>query len=276
MNIVTLTTDFGLKDFSLGVTKAALMQLIKDVQIVDISHQISPFNLAEAAYLLKNSFSAFPKGSVHIVGIESERTPENQHLAIEFKGHFFIGANNGIFSLLMEEQKADKMVEINIHNNLMSTFPVLDTFVQIAAHLLQEGKLEIVGNRIDKIKELKNIKPVIDPDKKQIMGSVIYIDNYGNIITNITKKLFESIGKTRPFTIYARTVKFRKIYASYGDAIDWGLPKEKRQEDGKKIALFNSAGHLELAIYKSNPTTVGGAQSLFGLSYRDTVTIEFV
>ena len=116
---------------------------------------------------------------------------------------------------------------------------------------------------------------MIDPDKKQIMGSVIYIDNYGNIITNITKKLFESIGKTRPFTIYARTVKFRKIYASYGDSIDWGLPKEKRQEDGKKIALFNSSGHLELAIYKSNPTTVGGAQSLFGLSYRDTVTIEF-
>ena len=119
MNIVTLTTDFGLKDFSVGVTKAALMQLIEDVHIVDISHQISPFNLAEAAYLLKNSFSAFPKGSVHIVGIESEKTPENKHLAIEFKGHFFIGANNGIFSLLMEDQNADKIVEINIHNNLM-------------------------------------------------------------------------------------------------------------------------------------------------------------
>ena len=175
MNIVTLTTDFGLKDFSVGVTKAALMQLIEDVHIIDISHQISPFNLAEAAYLLKNSFSAFPKGSVHIVGIESEKTPENKHLVIEFKGHFFIGANNGIFSLLMEEQKADKMVEINIHNNLMSTFPVLETFVQIAAHLLQKGKLEIVGNKISEIKELKNIKPVIDPDKKQIMGSVISV-----------------------------------------------------------------------------------------------------
>ena len=81
----------------------------------------------------------------------------------------------GIFSLLMEDLNADKIVEINIHNNLMTTFPVLDTFVQIAAHLLQKGKLEIVGNKINKIKELKNIKPVIDPDKKQIMGSVIYL-----------------------------------------------------------------------------------------------------
>ncbi len=275
MNIVTLTTDFGLKDFSVGVTKAALMQRIEGVQIVDISHQISPFNLAEAAYILKHSYSAFPKGSIHIVGIESEQTPENQHLAMAFNGHYFIGANNGIFSLLMEEQKAEKIVEINIHNNIISSFPVLDTFVQIAAHLSQKGTLEVVGRPLKKIKELTNIKPVVDPEKKQLLGSVIYIDNYGNIITNITQKLFQSIGKTRPFTIFARNVKFKKIHASYSDAIDWSLPKEKRQEDGKKIALFNSAGHLELALYKSNPTTVGGANSLFGLTYRDVITIQF-
>lgn len=275
MNIVTLTTDFGLKDFSVGVTKAALMQCIENVQIVDISHQISPFNLAEAAYILKNSYGAFPKGSIHIVGIESEKTPENQHLVIAFDDHFFIGANNGIFSLLMEEKKADKIVEINIHNTLVSSFPVLDTFVQIAAHLSQKGTMEVIGKPINKIRELKNIKPIIDIDKKQILGSVIYIDNYGNIITNITKKQFESVGKTRPFTILARTVKFKKIHNSYSDAIDWSISREKRYEDGKKIALFNSVGHLELALYKSNPTTVGGASSLFGLTYRDAITIQF-
>ncbi|MGA1030528.1 MAG: SAM hydrolase/SAM-dependent halogenase family protein [Flavobacteriaceae bacterium] len=275
MNIVTLTTDFGLRDFSVGVTKAALMQLIEGVQIVDISHQISPFNLAEAAYILKHSYAAFPKGSIHIVGIESERTPENQHLAIAFDDHFFVGANNGIFSLLMEEQQADKIVEINIHDNLMSTFPVLDTFVQIAAHLAKKGSLDVIGKPLKKIKELKNIKPVVDHDKKQILGSVIYIDNYGNIITNITQKLFESVGKTRPFTIFARTVKFKQLFTSYGAAIDWSLPKEKRQEDGKKMALFNSVGHLELALYKSNPETVGGANTLFGLTYRDVITVQF-
>ena len=161
MNIVTLTTDFGLKDFSVGVTKAALMQLIEDVYIVDISHQISPFNLAEAAYLLKNSFSAFPKGSVHIVGIESEKTPENKHLAIEFKGHFFIGANNGIFSLLMEDQNADKIVEINIHDKVLGSFPVLDVFVKVAAHISRGGRLEVIGKTIVNIKPIKNISPFI-------------------------------------------------------------------------------------------------------------------
>jgi len=107
------------------------------------------------------------------------------------------------------------------------------------------------------------------------LGIVIYIDNYGNVVTNITAKLFKEIGKTRNFTIFARTVKFRKIHESYSDAIDFNLSKEKREEDGKKLALFNSAGHLELAVYKSNPLTVGSASSLFGLDYRDPVTIKF-
>jgi len=94
-------------------------------------------------------------------------------------------------------------------------------------------------------------------------------------VTNITKKIFSEIGKTRSFTIYARTVKFTKIYSTYSEAIDFSLPPSKRAEDGKKLALFNAAGHLELAIYKSNPKTVGGATSLFGLEYRDSITIIF-
>jgi hypothetical protein len=122
---------------------------------------------------------------------------------------------------------------------------------------------------------LTNVKPVINQEENQILGSVIYIDNYGNVVTNITAKLFKEIGKTRNFTIFARTVKFRKIHESYSDAIDFNLSKEKREEDGKKLALFNSAGHLELAVYKSNPLTVGSASSLFGLDYRDPVTIKF-
>ena len=95
------------------------------------------------------------------------------------------------------------------------------------------------------------------------------------MVTNITEKLFKKIGKTRNFMISARTLKFRKIHNSYGGSIDFSLPKEKREEDGKKVALFNSAGHLELAVYKSNPFTVGSASSLFGLNYRDPITIEF-
>ena len=275
MAIVTLTTDFGHKDYSVSVIKAALYNQIPQVTVIDISHEISPYNASETAYILKNAFRAFPTGSIHIIGVESEWTPENKHLAMEFEGHYFIGADNGIFSMIKEDLKAEKIVEITIHKTVLSSFPVLDVFIQVAAHLARKGALEVIGKTIAEIKELTNINPVINPEENQILGSVIYIDNYGNLVTNIKKTLFNEIGKSRSFTIFARTVKFKTIYQGYSEAIDFGLPKTKREEDGKKLALFNSAGHLELAVYKSNPLTVGGAGSLFGLDYRDPVRVQF-
>tara|TARA_Y100000385_G_scaffold221345_1_gene231043 strand:- start:2884 stop:3705 length:822 start_codon:yes stop_codon:yes gene_type:complete len=272
---VTLTTDFGHKDYSISVIKAALLEKIPNVSIIDISHEISPYNISETAYILKSAYKAFPKGSIHIIGVESEFTPENMHIVMQLEGHYFVGADNGIFSLIKEDIKPDKLVSINIHETISSSFPVLDVFVQVASHIARNGTLEVIGSPIKKIRELTNVKPVISKDGSQIIGSVIYIDNYGNVITNITKNLFKEIGKSRDFTINARTVKFRKIYLSYSQAIDFNLPKEDREEDGKKLALFNTSGHLELAIYKSNPHTVGSASSLFGLDYRDLINIQF-
>ena len=275
MPIVTLTTDFGYKDYSVSVIKGALIQQISDVTIIDISHEISPYNPSETAYILKNAFRSFPSGSIHIIGVESEWTPENSHLVMEFEEHYFISSDNGVLSLIKEDFIATKIVEINIHKKIISAFPVLDVFINVAAHIARKGKLEVIGNSITMIKELTNIKPVVNKDKNQILGSVIYIDNYGNLITSIKESLFDEIGKSRNFTIFARSVKFKKIYKSYSQAINFNLPKEKREEDGKKIALFNTAGHLELAVYKSNPLTIGGAGSLFGLGYRDPVTVKF-
>ena len=97
MNFITLTTDFGYKDFSVAITKANIYNNIDNVIIVDISHQISPFNNTQAAYILKNSYKSFPEGTIHIIGVDSELTPENSHLAMSFNNHYFIGANNGIF-----------------------------------------------------------------------------------------------------------------------------------------------------------------------------------
>ena len=275
MTIVTLTTDFGHKDFSISVIKAALLQQIPNLKIVDISHEISPYNASETAYILKNAFRAFPKGSIHIIGVESEWTPENIHLVMEFEEHYFIGADNGILSMIKEDFFATKIVEINIHKTIITSFPVLDIFINVAAHISRKGSLEVIGKPLKKIKELTNINPVINPEKNQILGSVIYIDNYGNLVSNIKKELFYEIGKSRAFTIYARSVKFKKIYKSYSEAIDFSLPKGKREEDGKKLAIFNASDHLELAVYKSNPLTIGGAGSLFGLDYRDPITVKF-
>ena len=275
MSIITLTTDYGNKDYSVSDLKAKIYNEITDVRIVDISHNISPFNLTEAAYIIKSAYRHFPKGSIHIIGIESDLTPENAHIAMKFDDNYFIGADNGVFSMIIGDFKADSMVEINIHKNYNNTITANDVFVKIATHISRDGKLEVIGKKIDSIKEIKDIKPVVSSDNNQIIGSVIYIDNYGNVVTNITQNIFDKIAKSRPFTIYARNVKFDKIFNNYSDAIDYSVPKDKREEDGKKIALFNNLGYLELSIYKSNPSTVGSASTLFGLGYRDQISIHF-
>ena len=275
MSIITLTTDYGNKDYSVSELKAKIFNEITDVRIVDISHNISPFNLTEAAYIIKSAYRHFPKGSIHIIGIESDLTPENAHIAMKFDDNYFIGADNGIFSMIIGDFKADSMVEINIHKNYNNTITANDVFVKIATHISRDGKLEVIGKKIDSIKEIKDIKPVVSSDNNQIIGSVIYIDNYGNVVTNITQNIFDKIAKSRPFTIYARNVKFDKIFNNYSDAIDYSVPKDKREEDGKKIALFNNLGYLELSIYKSNPSTVGSASTLFGLGYRDQIRVHF-
>ena len=275
MSIITLTTDYGYKDYSVSELKAKIYNEISDVRIVDVSHNISPFNLTEAAYIIKSAYRHFPQGSIHIIGVESDLTPENSHIAMKFDNNYFIGADNGVFSMIIDDFKADSIVEINIHKNYNNAISANDVFVKIATHLSRDGKLEVIGKPIDSIKEIKDIKPVISNDNNQILGSVIYIDNYGNVVTNITEKIFNDVSKSRPFNIYARNVKFDKIFNNYSDAIDYTIPKEKREEDGKKIALFNSLGYLELSIYKSNPATVGSASTLFGLNYRDQISIHF-
>ena len=275
MSIITLTTDFGNKDFFVASVKGAILSGVKNALIIDISHEIQPYNHSEAAYVLKNAYKTFPKGTIHIIGVESELTPENRHIAMLFEGHYFIGSDNGIFSMIKDDLKAEKIVEINIHEKESSSFSVLDVFVKVAAHISRMGKLEVIGKTIKSIKQMTNINPVVNNKANQILGSVIYIDNYGNVVTNINRKFFNEIRKSRDYKIFARTVKFENIYENYSGAIDFSNPKEKREEDGKKIAIFNSANHLELGIYKSNPKTYGSAASLFGLDYRDPITVKF-
>lgn len=276
MSILTLTTDFGLKDHSVAAVKGALLSELDHPHIVDISHLISPFHITEAAFVIKNAYHNFPKGSIHIIGVDSELTPENRHLAIYLDGHYFIAANNGILSLLALDVKPEEIVEINIHDRVETNFTVLDIFVKVAAHIARGGNLSVIGRRLDEIKQMTNITPIINQDSSQIIAHVIYIDNFGNVVTNVRKKDFHHIAKGRKFEIKARSNVFKKIHDSYSGVVDFSVPKEERgSEDGRQLALFNSSEFLELAIYKSNPLTVGGASSLFGLKLRDTITINF-
>lgn len=275
MPIITLTTDFGEKDHFAGAVKGAIYSEMPDIRIVDISHSVSPFHITEAAYIIQNAYRSFPPGTIHIIGIDSELNPENKHIAAYLDGHYFICANNGIISMLTSEINPDKVVEINIHDRIISNFPVLDVFVKVACHIGRGGTLEVIGKPIEEIKELTGIKPAVNQKGNQILGNVIYIDNYGNVVCNVSKSFFEEVGKGRPFKITARTANFEKVHSYYSDAINFDQPSEKREEDGKKLALWNSSGYLELAIYKSNPSTIGSASTLFGLEFRDTITINF-
>lgn len=274
MAIITLTTDFGEKDHFAGAVKGAIYTELPTAKIVDISHSISPFHITEASYIIKNAYKSFPEGSIHIIGVDSELTPENKHIALKLDGHFFICANNGILSLIASEYVPEKIVEINIHDKVESNFPVLDVFVKVAGHLARGGTLEVIGKPIKEIKQIKEVEPYYNAEQNQIKGNVLYIDNYGNVVTNISKKLFDKIGKGRKFIMRARTATFEEIHHTYSDAINFNTDQLNR-EDGKKLAIFNSGGYIELAIYKSNPSTVGSASTLFGLEWRDTVTISF-
>lgn len=276
MAIISLTTDFGEKDHFVGAIKGAIYSETEDAKIVDISHSVSPFNVQEAAYILKNAYTSFPKGSIHIFGVDSERNSENRHIAVLLDDHFFVGADNGVMSLVADEMQPDKIVEINIYNDLDTIFPAMDVFVKVACHIARGGTLEVVGKPIDELKSLKTFIPMVNTEQDLITGHVIYVDNYGNVVTNISRQLFENMRKGRDFELYARNYKFNRIYTKYSDIVNFTVEKPRRDDDGRRLAVFNSAGYVELAIYRSNLETVGGASSLLGLGYLDVVTIRFV
>jgi len=276
MAIITLTTDFGEKDHFAGAIKGAIYSELAGVNIVDVSHSVSPFNISEAAYIILNAYSSFPKGTIHIIGIDSELNPENKHIAVKLDDHYFICANNGIMSMICAEIAPEKIVEINIHDKIETNFPVLDVFVKVACHIARGGTLEVIGKVINTIKPIKNLIPFVNDEKNQIIGSVIYIDNYGNVVTNIKKKFFEEVQKTRAYEISARNHKFKKIYNRYSDIVNFEIDESKRNDEGKGLVMFNSSGYLEIAVYKSNCSTVGSASTLMGLKTMDTVTVNFL
>ena len=281
MSIITLTTDYGLKDHFVGALKGKIMSENSEAKIVDISHNIDPFNTVEASYIIGAAYLSFPKGTVHLIGVDAELNKENQHIAMQWNDHYFICADNGILSMLSQKVMPQKIVAINIHDRLSEDATDLDVFVTVASHLSKGGLLNVIGKEITTIKQVTELQPVVAADKNSIKGYVIYIDHFGNVVTNITKKLFMEVAKGRPYEIpllqkrnQKKSSPIKNIWAKYSDIANAGKYPIKNYE-GDKLAIFNEAGHLEISIFRSNPLSVGSASSLMGLYYRDTITIEF-
>tara|TARA_Y100000588_G_scaffold186378_1_gene200283 strand:+ start:770 stop:1603 length:834 start_codon:yes stop_codon:yes gene_type:complete len=276
MSIITLITDFGTKDHFVAKIKGAIISDFPQANIIDISHQISPFNIMEAAYVIENSYQHFPEKTIHIIGVDSENTPECSHIVLKLNEQYFICADNGIMSIVCNNIKPDEIFEINIHNKTDSQDSTLKIFTQVACHLAKGGQPEIIGKRITKIRSVKSIAPFVNDEKNQIIGSVIYIDNYGNVVTNIKHSFFKEASKGRKYEISARNHKFKRIYNNYSEIVNYNILEEKRNDEGRALALFNSSNYLEIAIYKSNPSNVGTAASLLGLKILDSITINFL
>jgi S-adenosylmethionine hydrolase len=282
MSIITLTTDYGLKDHFVGALKGKILSEFSEAAIIDISHDIDPFNTAEASYIIGAAYKSFPKGTVHLIGVDAELNKENQHIAIQWNDHYFIAADNGILGLLTQKIVPQKMVAINIHDRLPVEATDLDVFVTVACHLAKGGLLNVIGKEVNEIKQVTELQPVITANKNSIKGYVVYIDHFGNVVTNISKKLFLEVGKGRPYEIpmvqrnnQKISSPIKNIWAKYSDIANAGRYGIKNYE-GDKLAIFNEAGFLEIAIFRSNPMNVGSASSLLGLGYRDVIMINFL
>lgn len=274
MSIITLTTDFGIKDHFVGALKGKIISDYAEARIVDISHHIDLFNVSEASYVIGAAYNSFPKGTVHLIGVDAELTKENKHIAMQWNDHYFICADNGILSILTRKVVPQRIVEINIHDRLPSGSTAMDVFVTVACHLAKGGSLSVIGREIQALKETNELKAVVASDKNSIKGYVVYIDHFGNCVTNISQKLVKEVAKGRNFEITFSTKTIKAVKSGYSDF----AVNEKfslKDYEGEKLAIFNEAGYLEIAIYRSNPLTVGTARTLLGLKFRDVVNVVF-
>ena len=274
MSIITLTTDYGLKDHFVGALKGKILSEYSEAAIIDISHDVDPFNTVEASYIIGASYASFPKGTVHVIGVDMEFNKENQHIVMQWNDHYFIAADNGILSMLSQKIVPQKIVTINIHDRLPSDASDLDVFVKVACHIAKGGLLNVIGKEIKSIKQVTDLQAAISDDGNSLKGHVIYIDHFGNVITNISKKYFIEVAKGRPYEIVLKTKNIKTILPNYS-AIANSDKYPIKSYEGEKLAIFNEAGFLEIAIFRSNPSKVGSANSLLGLNYRDVINIVF-
>lgn len=274
MSIITLTTDFGHKDYFVGALKGKILSEHKEAVIVDISHEIDLFNTLEASYCIEAAYHNFPKGTIHIIGVDSERVGDTQHIAMQWDDHYFICADNGILNTLIQKKIPQKIVAITIHDRLNTDVSDMDVFVAVACHIARGGLLNVIGKEIPSLKPVSILTSSITDDLSEIKGQIVYIDSFGNCVTNISHKQFNETIRGRKFEIVIKNKKFSRLHKNYSD-FPVSDVKQLKDLEGDFLALFNENGYLEIAIYKSNPKTVGSAATLLGLHFRDTVSIKF-
>ena len=243
MAIVTITSDWNKGDYYLGALKGALFSLSSNLRVVDITNSVPSFEVLQEIFILKSTFLNFPQNSIHLMCVMSEPTQESPMVIVFHQEHYFIGLNDGRFSLLFENPP-HICFEINTLQAVAgSTFKALSYFIQ--------GVSVILNNTFEEKTKAAEIKREyaagVVYNSNSITGRVVYCDSFGNAVTNIERSLFNRVREGRDFTIYIQGPysKVEKISASYSNS-----------RPGEVIALFNSLGLLELAVNQGNITQI--------------------
>lgn len=256
MPVLTIISDWGTTDYFIGAMKGDILSLCPGAAIIDISHAVSPFDLVQGAFIFKNSWTRFPKGTVHLVGMCGASKDAPAMVVISYKEHFFIGPDDGFFSLVFDEMPEEAFYILDVKGN--KVVPGSRVLASSGAFLANGGKIKDMGEKVTTLVQKSMIQPVTE--EGTIRGSIIYIDTFGNLITNIERNLFERIAKGRSFEITLRSSEYmiNEIHDYYFDA-----------GRGNLLAHYNESGYLEIAISQ------GDASKLIGVSYGDIIRIEF-
>jgi len=255
MAIVTLLTDSGETDHYVAAIKAKILGINPGLTLVDISHKIQPCDIAHGAFVLNSVFRDFPKGTVHLVGVDSTGLAESAAIGLQLEDHFFVGPDNGLFGLISDKQH-QQLVDINSINPISTSFPEKEIFAPASAKLASGVSITTLGKPMTTFKKM--IGRSVKATRKLIAGHVVRVDNFGNLITNISKTDFDILSKGKTFTVQFSGEKFRRIHSNYFQA-----------DQGDCFLIFNSTGFLEVGIYK------GRANDLLGMDYDSSVNIMF-
>ena len=247
MPLLTLTSDIGNRDYLVSAIKAQLLQTNENFNIIDISHQIPPFNFPQAAYVCRSAVNHFPDFSYHIILVNLFETKPVRLLLAFHKNQYYLCADNGLLPMILEE-KPEMVIEIPLdHDAATKTIYLTGIMGNTINKLINGTSIQSIGIADAAYIEKNPLRPV--PGENWIEGQIIFIDNFENVIVNITRNYFEEQRKGRSFRIvFKRDEVIDKLSETYADV-----------EEGEKLAFFNNAGYLEIAINKGN------AAGLFGL-----------
>ncbi len=263
MAVVTLTTDWGNTDFHVAAMKGEILGGIPDARIIDISHDVDPYDIYQTKWILGNSWYHYPKGTVHIIGVRGQsgiQQPLKEEergyaIAAKFRDHYFIGCNDGMMSILFGTEPEE--VYYILTSKGEKVMPDYEVLASAAVFLMSGGKISNVGKPVGDLITKKVTEPF--RDNNSISGHVVFVDRFGNLVTNVTKEIFEDIVRDSQFEILVRSREYT-IY-QISDSYD-------RVVAGELVALFNSAGHLEIALREND------ASKLIGSRIGDTIRIE--